>query len=82
MNVLCFEKALSYDDPGRRDLKQQAMRINDSAHRLHTCSGASGSFETGPRGTTLLSARAYLFGATPMRSRAALPFLNGGRMPS
>jgi hypothetical protein len=46
-------KALRYDDPGRHDLKQQAMRINDSPHRLQTCSGASGSIETDPRGTTL-----------------------------
>jgi len=72
--VLCLEKALNNDDPGRHDLKQQTMRINFSPHRLQTCSGASGSIETGPRGTTFLSARAYLSGATPMRSRAALPF--------
>ena len=28
--VLCLEKELRYDNPGRHDLKQQAMRINDS----------------------------------------------------
>jgi hypothetical protein len=54
--------------------KQQAMRINDSPDRLQTCSGASGSIETNPRGKTFRSARAYLSGATPIRSRAALPF--------
>jgi len=53
MIVLRLEKALRYDDPGRHDLKQQAMRINDSPHRLQTRSGASSSIETGPRGTTL-----------------------------
>jgi hypothetical protein len=53
MIILCLEKALRYDDPGWHDLKQQAMRINDSPHRLQTRSGASGSIETDPRGTTL-----------------------------
>jgi hypothetical protein len=58
MIVLCLEKALSYDDPGWHDLKQQAMRVYDSPHPLQTCSGASGSIETGPRGTTFRSAPA------------------------
>jgi hypothetical protein len=74
MLVLCLEKALSYDDPGWHDLKQQAMRINDLPDRLQSCSGASGSIETDPRGTTFLSARVYLSSAKPMRSRAASPF--------
>src|ERR1700730_13415728 len=69
MIVVCLEKALSYDDPGRHDLKQQAMRINDSPDRSQTCSGASGSIGTDPRGTTFRSARAYLSGATPIRAR-------------
>lgn len=68
--VLCLEKALRYDDPGRQDLKKQAIRVNDSPHRLQTCSGASGSIETDPRGTTFLFTRSS---ATPMRSRAAFP---------
>jgi hypothetical protein len=51
MMVLCLEKELRYDNPGRRDPKQQAMRINDSPDRLQTCSGASGSIESGLRGT-------------------------------
>jgi hypothetical protein len=72
--VLCLEKELRYDNPGRHDPKQQVMRINDSSRRLQTCSGASGSIESGPSGTTLLSARAYLCSATPLRSRTALTF--------
>jgi hypothetical protein len=74
MMVLRLEKALSYDDPGWYDLKQQAMRINDLPDRLQSCSGASGSIETDPRGTAFLSARAYLSGVTRMRSGAASPF--------
>jgi hypothetical protein len=66
MIILRLEKSLSYDDPGWHDLKQQAMRINGSPHRLQTCSGASGSIETGPRVRP-----GYPSGATPMRSRAA-----------
>jgi hypothetical protein len=72
MIILRLEKALSYDDPGWHDLKQQAMRINDSHYRLQTRSGMSGPIETDSRGAT--SARAYISGATPMRSRAASPF--------
>jgi len=71
---LCLEKELRYDNPGRHDPKQQAMRINDSSRRLQTCSGASGAIESGPSGTRLLSARAYLSSATPLRSRAVSPF--------
>jgi hypothetical protein len=80
MIVLCLEKALSYDDPGPHDAKQQAMRINDSPDRLQTCSGASTSIETNPRGKTFRSARAYLSGATPIRWHAALPFLEAGHV--
>jgi len=72
--VLCLEKALSYDDPGRHDLKQQAMRINDSPDRSQTCSGASGSIETDPRGMTFRSERAYLSGVTPIRARGFAVF--------
>jgi len=46
MMVLWLEKELRYDNPGRHDPKQQAMRINDSPDRLQTCSGSSGSIET------------------------------------
>ena len=46
--VLCLKKAINYDDPGRHDLKQQTMRINDLPHRLQICSGASGSIEIRP----------------------------------
>jgi hypothetical protein len=74
MMVLCLEKELRYDNPGRRDSKQQAMRINDSPDRLQTCSGASGSIETDPRGMTFRSARAYLSGVTPIRARGFAVF--------
>jgi hypothetical protein len=62
--LLCLEKELRYANPEKHDPKQQAMRINHSFDRLQTCSGASGSIETDPRGTTFLSARAYLFSPT------------------
>jgi hypothetical protein len=81
MMVLCPEKALNYDDPGRHDLKQQTMRINDSSHRLQTRSGASSSIESGPRGTTFLSARAYHSGATPSARARLCRFLEAGHMP-
>jgi hypothetical protein len=80
MNVLCFEKALSYDDPGRHDLKQQAMRINDSPHRLHTCSGASGSFETGPRARRCFP-RGVSFRRNTHALARGLAVLNAGHMP-
>ena len=83
--VLCLEKALSYDNQGRQHLKRQAIRINDSPHRLRTCSRASGAIETGPRGTTFLSAsvRAGVFfqRATHALARGLASLLNAGHMP-
>jgi hypothetical protein len=82
---LCLEKALSYDNLGRQDLKRQAIRINDSPRRLHTCSRGSGAIETGPRGTTFLSAsvRAGVFfqRATHALAGALAIYLNAGHMP-
>ena len=73
--VLFLEKALRYDNPGRHDQKQQTMRINDLPHRLQICSGASGTIESGPRGTMLPVHAGVPFDATRMHSRAAKPFL-------
>jgi hypothetical protein len=79
---LCLEKALNYDNQGRQDLKRQAIRINDSPHRLHTCSKASGAIETDPRRTTFLSAsvRAGVFfqRATHALARGLAILLNAG----
>jgi hypothetical protein len=75
---LCLEKALSYDNLGRQDLKRRAIRINDSPRRLYTGSRASDAIEAGPRGTTFLSAsvRAGVFFQRVIHALAgALPFI-------
>ena len=82
MIVLRLEKALGYDDPGWHDLKQQAMRIIDSPHLIDCkpIQSRPAHSKLTPHGTTFLSARAFLSGATPIRSRAVSPFFVPGRM--
>jgi hypothetical protein len=74
--VLCLEKELRYDNPGRHDPKQHAMRINDSldCKPVQGRPAQSKPTRVARRFCPRVSTRTYLSGATPMRSRTALTF--------
>jgi hypothetical protein len=72
--VLCLEKELRYDNPGRHDLNS---RRSGSMIHLIECKPVQGrpaKLRPTRGARRYLSARAYFFGATRKRSRAASPF--------
>jgi hypothetical protein len=73
-------EGIKHDDPGRHDLKQQVMRFPSSIANLFrgvrlNQNRPAGHDDSVRAGVSFLSARAYLYCATLIRSRGTLPFV-------